>query len=252
MRYPRLLIPRIAVWRSTTDLHIGGPNSRFVLSRVPPRLCDIVPLLDGCHSVDDLAQTCDPQWISWLLGCLQSHHLLAEGVARPQSVDIRVDGEGRLANAVAALVPRGRSGQVLHIVATATVETDRVLIADLNRQRVPYLVLRADEHGASVGPFVIPGQTSCVTCQDLTRRAVDPTWPVQVFQLARLDATPDPGLCYWAGATALAHVTAYAHGRVPESASTTIEMSAEEGRVTYRAWPVHPKCRYHGGTAGGS
>ena len=246
MRYPRLLIPRIAVWRSTTDLHVGGPDSRFVLSRVPSRLSDIVPLLDGRHSVDDLSEVCDPYWVTWLLDNLSSHNLLADGVARAQLVDIQVEGTGRLAEAVSDLVPLGGgSGPVLHIVALPTVETDRVLIADLNQRQVPYLVLRADEHGASVGPFVIPGQTSCVTCQDLTRRAVDPTWPVQVFQLARLDATPEPGLCYWAGATALAHVTAYARGQTPESASTTIEMSAEEGRVTYRSWPVHPKCRYH-------
>ena len=245
MLYPRLLLPRIAVWRSTTDLHIGGADSQFVLNSVPHRLGEIIPLLDGYHSLDDLGRVCDPPWVSWLIEALQCHDLLADGVSRTPPADIRVEGTGQLADVVYALLPPPGLGQVLRIVAMPTVETDRVMVADLNRQRVPYLVLRADEHTASVGPFVIPGQTSCLTCQDLTRRALDPTWPVQVFQLARLEATPSTALCCWAGAMALAHATAYTRGLTPESASTTIELSAQDGRVTYRSWPIHPDCKYH-------
>jgi len=133
----------------------------------------------------------------------------------------------------------------LHLVAGSTVEVDRVLIADLASGHRPHLIVRADEHTATVGPFVIPGVTSCLTCCDLGRRDLDSTWPVQVFQLSQVETRPGPWLSSWVSATAVAHAMVYARGLLPPSASTTMEISAVDGRVTYRSWPVHAQCPWH-------
>jgi len=249
MRFPRLLLPRIAVWRSSCDLHLGGSASPVVLRRVPPQIADVVDLLDGRHPLDDLVAVCDRQWVLWLLSALESHCLVADGPAGPSPVGIRVEGTGGLAQAITDLLPGPPSGPLgecaVRIIAAPSLEADRVLVAGLHRDKVPYLLVQACDRWASVGPFVIPGQTSCVTCLDLTRRGLDPTWPVQVFQLSQRVIPPDPLLCSWASATAVAHALAYTRGLTPESASTTVELSAEDGRLTYRHWPVHPDCPCH-------
>jgi len=257
MQFPRLLLPRIAVWRTPTDLNIGGPSSPLVLSSVPPQLAEIVELLDGSHAVSDLNHDFDPEWVAWLLGVLDSHGYLTEGPNQSEPLNVRVHGESVLARRLSALLAASsRTTSVkhyeysfdptaLHVVAASTVEVDRVLVTELQKQHCAHLIVRADDTTATVGPFVIPGMTSCLTCEDLSRRDQDPTWPVQAFQLGGVETHPGPCLCSWASATAVAHALVYARGLVPESASTTVEISAWDGRVTYRGWPVHPQCPWH-------
>jgi len=257
MQFPRLLLPRIAVWRTPTDLNIGGPSSPLVLSRVPPELPEIIESLDGSHSLADLNHEFDPQWVSWLLAVLDSHGYLGDGPSLTDPFNVRVHGESVLAHRLSALLAASsRTTSVrhyeysfdptaLHLVAAGTAEVDRVLVTELQKQHCAHLIVRADETTATVGPFVIPGMTSCLTCEDLARRDQDPTWPVQAFQLGQVETHPGPWLCSWAGSTAVAHALVYARGLVPESASTTVEISAWDGRVTYRGWPVHPECPWH-------
>jgi len=209
--------------------------------------------MDGCHTTDEMADVCDRQWVSWVMAELNSSGLLADGPSKSGPVRAVIDGEGIVADQISALLANSpasgtdedESDPVLHVVASATVDVDRVMIADLADRRIPHLIVRACEYSASVGPFVIPGVTSCVTCCDLERRTLDPSWPVQAFQLSRIPAHPSPVLSAWATATAVAHIMAYSQGLMPESAWTTVELSAIEGRVTYRPWPRHPDCPHH-------
>ncbi|MCL2784169.1 MAG: hypothetical protein FWD55_01790, partial [Propionibacteriaceae bacterium] len=53
---------------------------------------------------------------------------------------------------------------------------------------------------------------------------------------------PTPVLDTWASAMTMAHISVYARGLIPESAFTTIEMSALDGRITYRSWPIQAEC----------
>ena len=214
-------------------------------------------MLDGSHSVVELNHDFSPQWVEWLLTVLDSHGYLKDGPAQSQQLNVRVHGDSALARRVATLLAASsRTTTVkdyehsfdptaLHVVAASTVEVDRVLTDELQKQRCAHLIVRADETTATVGPFVIPGMTSCVTCADLSRRDMDPTWPVQAFQLGQVETHPGPWLCSWAAATAVAHALVYGRGLIPESASTTLEISAWDGRVTYRGWPVHPQCPWH-------
>jgi len=252
MEFPRLLLPRVAVWRTPGELVVGGPDRAVAFGAVPPRVADLVGLLDGTHSLDQLTQACERHWVQWVLGHLARHHLLAEGPETAAPLAVEVLGEGVLAQCVAEALagvagtpgPGARRGRPLYIVAPGTVEADRVLVAELKSRGLPHLVVRAGMETGVVGPFVLPG-TTCLTCTDLARRAGDPSWPVQVFQLSQIPADPPVWLCTWAAATAAAHALAYTRGLSPESTATTVEMSAATGRLTYRRWPRHPECTGH-------
>ena len=202
-------------------------------------------LLDGHHEAKSLSVVCDPDWVAWLLARLTEAGLLADGPPTRPLLAVKVHGKGRVADEITRLLsparaPRG--AERLHVVASDSLESDRVLAADLLEARAPHILVRADEDHACVGPLVVPGLTSCLNCTDLERRDLDPTWPVQAFQMSRARTEADPVLSAWAAALAVAQVRAHAAGLAGEAASTTIEMSRQDGRVTYRGWHRHPDC----------
>ena len=130
----------------------------------------------------------------------------------------------------------------LSVVAVDTVEVDRVLTAHLLRTDQPHLVLRSSGAGVTVGPLVLPGRTACVRCTDLTRRDVDPAWPVLLDQLVRLHRPAHPVATAWGAAVAAAHVLAHLGGVLPESAGATLDLDEADHLVRWRAWPPHAAC----------
>jgi hypothetical protein len=209
----------------------------------------VVDRLDGHHGITDLYQCCPRDWVNWLLARLETHGMLAEGPLPRRRTRLKIEGEGVIADRLQALARAQHTidtaaSQPVTILCCSTVEADRVQVNELQRTGVAYLLVRASDDTARVGPFV-SADSSCLTCTDLARRDLDPTWPVQVFQLATITTQPTPTLAAWASATAFAHAMAYARGLTPESTSTTIELSERTGRLTYRSWPVHPQCPNH-------
>ncbi len=255
MRFPRLLLPRLAVWLNPHDLQIGDPACPCRLQDVPPALAEVVPLLDGYHGLTDLYLVCDRAWVDWLVEVLAAQDCLGEGPAARPVLDVRVQGQTAVARRIAGLLaatldrPGPRPGSPrLHILAPPTAEADRVAVAELFDRGQPHLIVRVDAHRASVGPLVVPGVTSCVTCGDLARRDLDPTWPLQVFQMSQTRTDPDPLLSAWAATMAVGQALSYARGLVPETVATTIEWG-DDGRILHRAWPAHPACGCQSGRA---
>src|SRR5262249_62048557 len=72
----------------------------------------------------------------------------------------------------------------------------------LKRDNVPHLAAAASEAIGVVGPLVLPGDTACLRCLDLTRAERDPAWPLILAQLTRGGA--DPPACDTVLAAALA------------------------------------------------
>ena len=68
----------------------------------------------------------------------------------------------------------------------------------LVRAETPHLYLRAVESAVLLGPWVEPGVTGCLRCDDLGRAAADPAWPLLVQQASargaheRRDGVPSP------------------------------------------------------------
>ena len=130
----------------------------------------------------------------------------------------------------------------LTIMACDRPEVDRVITDHLMRIDQPHLVVRCCGNGVSVGPLVLAGQTSCVSCADLARSDADPHWPVVLTQLSRLRVESSPALLAWAASVAVAQALAYLHGELPEAAGATLELSWPDFVTRLRRWPAHPSC----------
>jgi hypothetical protein len=130
----------------------------------------------------------------------------------------------------------------LTVVALDTAEADRAVTDHLLRADQPHLVVRSTASTATVGPLVVPGRTACVRCADLGRRDADPAWPRLLSQLVRLRPACSPVLTAWAGSVAAAQALAFLAGRWPEAAGATLELSARDHLMRWRAWPRHPGC----------
>ncbi|MEQ4207764.1 ThiF family adenylyltransferase [Actinopolymorpha sp. B9G3] len=124
-------------------------------------------------------------------------------------------------------------------------EPDRRMADAFVRAGLPHLFVRMREGRAILGPFVLPGVSSCIRCHDLRRTAHDPRWPSVLSQA--LAAPRGAEACDVVLGTALAshavmHVLAFLEGGRPPSLDATIEMDLPFGSVRRRTWSAHPAC----------
>lgn len=117
--------------------------------------------------------------------------------------------------------------------------------AGIHRSGVPHLVATVRGETGVVGPFVVPGTTSCLRCADLHRRDADPRWPALAAQLTATEAPPSGATvtCLLTAATAAVQVLAYLDGTAaPVTIETTIELRPPDLVPRLRPWPPHPDC----------
>jgi hypothetical protein len=133
----------------------------------------------------------------------------------------------------------------LTLIASDTVEVDRMVADDLVRADQPHLVVRSTGAAVVVGPLVIPGRTACLHCTDLSRRDADRSWPGLLDQLTRLRLPASPTLGAWAASVTVTQALAYLRGRSPEAWGSTIELADSDLLTRWRAWPAHPGCGCH-------
>jgi bacteriocin biosynthesis cyclodehydratase domain-containing protein len=246
-RLPRLLSRGPILWRRVGQLQLGWGESALVLDQVPPELAAAVALLDGRHSLADLTRSVGPDWAAWLIDSLLEQEALGDGPPCPsRPVRVGVWGRGDLARAVSAalgdaVVPAGQPADLV-VWADARLEPDRVAVADLTARRLPHLIARAGCGKASLGPFVLPGTTSCLNCLDHGRRRIDPAWPLLAFQLAQLTARPPAHQVAWLSGLVAAEVARWRDGRLPETCASLVELDSDSGRTRWTPWPPHPDC----------
>ena len=133
----------------------------------------------------------------------------------------------------------------LTIIASETVEADRLVAADLLQADQPHLVVRSAGATVIVGPLVIPGRTACVGCTDLSRRDADPGWPALLDQLTRLRLPASGLLNSWAGCLAATQALAFLRTGIPEACGATIELNEHDLLTRWRTWMPHPGCGCH-------
>jgi hypothetical protein len=117
----------------------------------------------------------------------------------------------------------------------------RVLVRD----GVPHL--RAGVTGVlgAVGPFVLPGRSSCLSCQELVRMSIDPDLPalVSVQEDHVLGAEPSHlVLAVAVAAQAALQVLELLEGGTPASVGGSLELELPGWRWRRRTWPAHPGC----------
>jgi bacteriocin biosynthesis cyclodehydratase domain-containing protein len=156
-----------------------------------------------------------------------------------------IDAVRRAAPEVDAGPPHpGRLPDLAVLAGTEPVEPG--LRAALHRMGVPHLPVYLRDGTAVLGPLVVPGVSSCLTCADLHRRDRDPAWPMLAAQLSvprrRQREPADVVLASLAAALAAAQVLTLLDGEDPATLDGTLEVRPPDWQVRRRTWLPHPLC----------
>jgi len=147
-------------------------------------------------------------------------------------------------------LPHGAAADVV-VLARPWAASDP-LVAGLQRAGIPHLVATVRGQTGLVGPFVVPGVTSCLRCADLHRRDADPRWPRFATQLTAGEA-PASGAtvtCLLTAVTAAVQVLAFLDGAgSPAAVEATLEFAPPDLLPRVRRWPAHPDCDCRGHAA---
>ncbi|SDB85911.1 bacteriocin biosynthesis cyclodehydratase domain-containing protein [Raineyella antarctica] len=128
------------------------------------------------------------------------------------------------------------------VLAPGRLEPDPADVAALLRNDDPHVVARPRPGGALLGPFVVPGHTSCLACADLARASRDPSWAEQRAGLAATRADIPDALVPWTVSTVLAQLACWSAGGSPDLVDRTVEMGIQDWRQRWRPWRPHPRC----------
>jgi hypothetical protein len=190
--------------------------------------------------------------VAWV-SCLDNGTAEAADVAPAglSVADIGAPRCGGAASAVHRIAPEARTVNDARRppdLAVITGWPDPVLVAALMRDRVPHLVVRAEEAIGVVGPFVLPGRSACVRCLDLWKTERDPAWP-RILAQASAGEPPsatqacDTVLAAATAALAAAQALAFLDRCVPPAAvGGTLELVLPDWQWQRRGWPPHPAC----------
>lgn len=194
--------------------------------------------------------------------------LAAAGVGRilaPDSADVtmsdavpgglRPEDEGqRTAAAVANAIRRARAGpapttsftEVADLVIAAEGHPVRPhLRAALHSDRGPHLITGVWGPSGVIGPLVLPGRTSCLSCADLHRSDRDPAWPALAAQLNGPPERTIPSevaVCALTAAITAVQALAFLDGEWPATLDGTLEFRLPDWRVRRRHWSRHAGC----------
>jgi bacteriocin biosynthesis cyclodehydratase domain-containing protein len=134
---------------------------------------------------------------------------------------------------------------------------DLVVLSDGYRPELPgtlvagnvaHLSVAASEAIGVVGPLVIPGRTSCLSCVDMARSDRDPAWPLILAQAC--GRAPHPAACAAVlaaavAAQATAQALAFLDRAAPGAAviNGTLELVLPDWQWRRHSWIPHPQCR---------
>ena len=143
------------------------------------------------------------------------------------------------------------SGADLVVLADTLVAAPR-LVRDLQSEGVPHLPVRVRDGVGVVGPLVIPGVSSCLTCADFHRSDRDPAWPALAAQLCEVVGTADRPALLATAALALSQLQQIIRGCAgspapsppapPVTLNATVETDVATQSIRVRRWERHPLC----------
>lgn len=268
---PRLDHVLPLLWRSSTSLQLGLHRSRAVLDDAGGFEQGMLSALRAGASRETLHTMSPgldgtPERVDALLELLSPAFEPAH--ASSGRLRIIVDGDDPIAHRIATdLTALGHD--VVHagtsepdsLAATTSVDLAILVspwvIAPARylpwlRRDIRHLSVRIDDEGAEIGPLVVPGDSSCLRCLDLTRRDADPAWPVIAAQLANRPPPHAPGRHTALGIGASAVVTraidalqqcaASEHLIVHPLHNATMRISARDSTPRRDAVAEHPRC----------
>jgi hypothetical protein len=119
-------------------------------------------------------------------------------------------------------------------------------LASLHGQVVAHLPARLRDGVGIIGPLVLPGRSTCLSCVELHRGAYDPEWATVAAYLAGRGGRADPScVAATAGlatAQAIASVDGIGGGPAPAVLDATLELDVVAGVLERQVWAAHPEC----------
>jgi hypothetical protein len=260
-------------------VQVGWDPRRAVLVRPPGGLpaTELATLLRSMRSpiaIGDLQQQAidrglqDADGLTHLVTRLVSAGVATRGRRQSggRAASIRVHGRGPLSDLLVESL-RCSGARIAHssqphaAISRAAVDlvvladylvADPRLVRDLHRQGVPHLAVRVRDGTGLVGPLVIPGITSCLSCADLHRSDRDAAWPAIAAQLRETVGVADRATLLATAALALGQVNRViaavrSQQEVPDTGppqalNATLEFDLNAGAIVARRWTRHPSC----------
>jgi hypothetical protein len=125
--------------------------------------------------------------------------------------------------------------------------------AELTGQGIPHLAVSAGLTRAVVGPFVLPGRSSCLVCALRRRTDLDEGRPAFEEHLRRQLIVPPAQLVYSVTALAVAEALDHVDGiTIPTTVDGTMEWHLGEVAPRRRSWAAHPECGCGAGASAGT
>lgn len=120
---------------------------------------------------------------------------------------------------------------------------DLAVAAALTRDLVPHLAVSAGRSRAVIGPTVLPGRSSCLSCAHQSRLDRDPHWPAVAREVRRGGQTASAVLTSVAACLAGQEALEYLDGlRIPTTVDGTLEWGVGARAARRRSWSAHPQC----------
>ena len=141
------------------------------------------------------------------------------------------------------LLPFGVRPDVVVVAADGPADPEQS--ATLHLRGCAHLRVSAEADHGVVGPFVLPGLTSCLRCADRHRLDRDLAWSALAVQLAvppRHGPPSDVALASLTAAVASLQVLQLLDGEEPTTLDATLEAQLPDWRLRRRTWPPHPTC----------
>lgn len=268
--YPRI-DPAIPVLERDVGVQFGLDRRHPVVLRPPigtsvRALAQYLELFDGSRDLAELLRLgrhprITRGWVFDALRRLERAGVLLHGARRTRAVHIRLHGLGALADSLEqALSGVGyqvhRSRRYAPEVVPQRWRQDAVvlvdqdvpdprLVHDLLTSGAPHLSVRVRDATVVVGPFVLPGLTSCLRCIEVTRAERDADWPRLAAQLVGRPAparASDRLLATSLTINQLDIAFRADPGAPPPSLSATLEFDPHTGTVTRVPWPRRLRC----------
>ncbi len=260
-------------------VQVGWDPRRAVLVRPPPGLTApaLAALLRSMRSplpITELQRQAvergwtDTDGLADFVAQLVSARVVTSCRRRPagRTASIRIHGRGPLSDLLVESL-RCSGARIAHssqphatvspaaadlVVLTDYLVADPRLLRDLHSQGVAHLPVRVRDGTGLVGPLVIPGVTSCLTCADLHRLDRDAAWPAIAAQLRETVGVADRATLLATAALALSQVNrviAAVRGQQqapdpgpPQALNATLEFDLSAGAIRARHWTRHPLC----------
>ena len=257
--------------RPDGSVQVGWDPRRAVLVHPPAGLsaAALAALLRSMQSgltSDELQSRGDTDVVDLIGSLLDVGLVTVVTQRRTRSAAIRVHGRGPLSDLLISGL-RCSGARVQHssmphadvtahrpdlVVFADYLIADPRLVRDLHSAGVAHLPVRVRDGTGLVGPLVIPGVTSCLSCADLHRSERDAAWPAVAAQLRDTVGTADRATVLATAALALNQVDRIIRAvsdsddppgaDPPPTLDTTLEFDIHHSSIVARRWSRHPRC----------